>query len=245
MIKKLTIISLMLMGIASFMAACGTADSSKDDSSTDVQTVEADGKEPETAGDEEEAEKDETESDDVLNKDDEQGEENEDEEADDEPEQYTKVDSENTDNGKEEDLKYSEIHGSTRGDIEYDDTEGYYILPLTAGFYNWTNQDVVDKWLAFALPKGVEVADKRAMTNGVLAVELDDGHTGIAVKVPNIRGIGSEDHQEVDIPLTGKPDDNDPNFNYYLLEVDGNKRTYQIISEIGSDNDLDFSVMEE
>lgn len=150
------------------------------------------------------------------------------------------------DNGNDdEDLNLKEIHGTANGDIAYDFNKGYYVLHLQAGLSNYTNtQDVNKKWVAFALPNGVAIPDVGDVPSGILPVQLNDGGTGVAVKVPDVKGIGNQTIF-LDIPLQGVPEDNDPNNNLYLLNVDGNAGTYEEIGQIKSQRDIDFSVMDD
>lgn len=148
---------------------------------------------------------------------------------------------------KDEDLKLREIYGSANAieDIEYDKVKGYYMLDLQVGLSNYaSSQSFSDKWIAFALPDGVSVPDVEEIPSGVVIVTLPDGHKGVAVKIPNIHEISSE-HLYLDLPLIGTPDDNDPNENLYLYNVDGNAHTAELIGEINSTRDIDFSVMKD
>src|SRR5699024_7128571 len=147
----------------------------------------------------------------------------------------------------DEELKLGEIHGvaDQREDMEYDAQKGYYVIELSAGLYNYTNtQDVDEKWVACALPDGVSVPEVEEIPSGLVTVTLPDEHTGVALKVPNVKGIGSESFT-LELPLTGEPDDNDPNENLYLYNVDGNQEQAALIGEIKSNRDIDFSVMED
>ncbi|HLR15846.1 MAG TPA: hypothetical protein VK144_08460 [Bacillota bacterium] len=148
---------------------------------------------------------------------------------------------------KDEDLKLREIYGAANAseDIEYDKVKGYYVLELQAGLSNYTSsQSFSEKWVAFALPDGVSVPDVDEIPSGVVVVTLPDGHKGVAVKIPNIHEISSE-YVYIDLPLIGTPDDNDPNENLYLYNVDGNAHTAELIGEINATREIDFSVMKD
>src|SRR5699024_6683768 len=120
--------------------------------------------------------------------------------------------------------------------------KGYYTLDLRAGFSNYTSsQDIKGKWVTFTLPDGVNVADD--LPNGVTSVYIA-GKTGIAVKVPDIEGIGSETVQK-QIPLTGEDTDNDPVYNLYMVDVDVDAGQYEEIGQVNAQRDIDFSVMDE
>lgn len=142
----------------------------------------------------------------------------------------------------DEDLDLSEVFGNASGNIEYDIEKGYYVLDLRAGFTTFTSgQDIENKWVAFALPNGVKVADD--LPNGVVSIFIA-GKTGLAVKVPNIQGIGGETVNKK-IPLTGQVDDNDPVYNTYMVNVDTEANGYEEIGELRGQREIDFSVMEE
>lgn len=149
---------------------------------------------------------------------------------------------------KDEDLKLSDILGTARvgGDgIVYDEDKGYHVLHLQTGLSSYSNSNVFkEKWIAFALPNGVSVPDIDEVPSGVVIVTLPDGHKGVAVKIPSIDGISSETIF-LDLPLIGKPDDNHPNNNLYLFNVDGNKHSSQLIGEISSQRNIDFTELEE
>lgn len=149
---------------------------------------------------------------------------------------------------RDEDLKLKEIYGAANGInevIEYDDDRGYYILDLQAGLTNfYSKQDLKEKWVAFAIPDGVSVPNTEDVPSGVVVVSLPDGHSGIAVKTPNLQGL-SDETLYLEIPLIGEPNDNDPNENLYLYNVDGNEHKAALIGEISSTRDIDFSVMTE
>lgn len=114
-----------------------------------------------------------------------------------------------------------------------------------AGLTNFdSSQDLDEKWIAFAIPDGVSVPDVDDIPRGVVVVSLPDGHTGVAVKVPNLKGL-SDENVYMELPLIGEPDDNDPNENLYLYNVDGNEGSAELIGEIKSTRDIDFSVMAE
>lgn len=145
----------------------------------------------------------------------------------------------------DEELDLKEIHGTAyqKDDMEYDSDKGYYVLDMLAGLANFTNtQDVENKWVAFAIPDGVSVPDVDDVPSGFVLVTLPDGHTGIALKVPNLKGIKDQTFS-LEMPLIGEPDDNDPNENFYLYNVDGNEEHAELIGEIQSTREIDFSVM--
>lgn len=151
------------------------------------------------------------------------------------------------DESSDDALKLHEIYGtaSQREEISYDDEKGYYIMEIDAGISNNTNtQDVKEKWVAFAIPDGVSVADVEDIPSGMVLVSLPDGHEGIALKLPNMQGIQHETNP-FDIPLIGVPDDNNPNENLYLYEVNGNEDRATLVGEIKSTRDIDFSVMKD
>lgn len=149
---------------------------------------------------------------------------------------------------KDEDLILKEIYGTateSNDGFEYDEENGYHILHLQTGLTNYTNSNVFkEKWIAFALPNGVSVPDVDEVPSGVVIVTLPDGHEGVAVKIPNIDGIDSET-LFIELPLIGEPDDNDPNNNLYLYNADGNEHSSQLIGEINSQRDIDFTKLEE
>ena len=157
---------------------------------------------------------------------------------------------EDEDSTADADLDLGEILGTANqlddeAGIWYDAEEGYFILDLQAGLSNYTNtQDLNEKWVAFAIPDGVSIPDVDDIPSGVVVVALPDGHTGVAVKVPNLKGISSE-NVYMELPLIGEPDDNDPNDNLYLYNVDGNEESAELVGEIKSTRDIDFSVMTE
>src|SRR5699024_6650433 len=131
----------------------------------------------------------------------------------------------------DEDLNLNEVYGSASGEITYDIEKGYYTLDLRAGFSNYTSsQDIKGKWVTFTLPDGVNVADD--LPNGVTSVYIA-GKTGIAVKVPDIEGIGSETVQK-QIPLTGEDTDNDPVYNLYMVDVDVDAGQYEEIGQVNA-----------
>lgn len=173
-------------------------------------------------------------------------------EEDEEPEELTGIETDNDhsqdkEKTADEDLKLGEIHGTAYSseDIEYDDDKGYYVLNLLVGLLNYeSSQDLDEKWVAFALPDGVTVPDVEEVPSGMVVVTLPDDHTGVALKIPNIKGIGGESYK-LELPLQGEPDDNDPNENLYLYNVDGNKGHAELIGEIKSNREIDFSKMKE
>lgn len=149
---------------------------------------------------------------------------------------------------KDEDLNLGDILGTARESndgFEYDDDNGYHILHLQAGLSSYSSSNVFkEKWIAFALPNGVSVPNVDEVPSGVVIVTLPDGHEGVAVKIPNIDGINSETIF-LELPLIGEPDDNDPNNNLYLYNADGNEHSSQLIGEISSQRDIDFTQLEE
>src|SRR5699024_814151 len=100
------------------------------------------------------------------------------------------------------------------------------------------------KWVAFALPDGVTVPNVEDVPSGMVMVTLPDDHMGVAFKVPNVKGM-SEQSYTVELPLVGEPDDNDPNENLYLYNVDVNQERAELIGEIRSTRKIDFSKMKE
>src|SRR5690625_3415730 len=141
----------------------------------------------------------------------------------------------------DEDLNLKDIHGTANGDIEFDISSGSYKLELQAGLSNYaSNQDIENKWVGFAIPNGVNVVGE--LPSGVVRIQIA-GKNGLAVKVPNIRGIGGENVYH-DIHLTGEVDDNDPVLNMFLLNVDTEAGQYESIGEISGQRGIDFSVME-
>lgn len=142
---------------------------------------------------------------------------------------------------EDEDLILGDILGTANGDIEFDITSGNYVLGLQAGLTNVTNgQDIEDKWVGFAIPNGVDVVGD--LPSGVVPI-FTAGKSGLAVKVPNIQGIGGENVYH-DIQLTGEVDDNDPVLDLYLFNVDTEANQYEEIGEISGQRGIDFSVME-
>lgn len=148
----------------------------------------------------------------------------------------------------DEDLKLKDILGTAdakKNELVYKEDKKYHILELTAGLSNYNSQIIKNKWVAFAIPKGVSVPDVEEVPSGMVVVSLPDGHTGIAVKIPNLDGI-SDEKVKLEIPLIGEPDDNDPNKNLYLFNVkDGEKKKAELVGEISSKREIDFSVMKE
>src|SRR5699024_6655312 len=70
------------------------------------------------------------------------------------------------------------------------------------------------------------------------------GKSGLAIKMPDVSSY-SRESLFLDIPLMGVEDDNDPHINLYLLNVDVNAESYEEVGQLGSQRDIDFSVMEE
>src|SRR5699024_11657664 len=85
-------------------------------------------------------------------------------EEDEEPKELTGIETDNDhsqdkEETADEDLKLGEIHGTAADheDIEYDDDKGYYVSSLLVGLLNYeSSQDLDEKWVAFALPDGVD-----------------------------------------------------------------------------------------
>lgn len=141
----------------------------------------------------------------------------------------------------DEDIKLQDVIGTASGDITYDIAKGAYVLDLRAGFSSSTSQhDIDEKWVAFALPNGVDVASD--LPSGTVRIFLN-GKTGIAVKVPNIKGIGMESVNK-EILLTGEPDDNDPIVNLSMLNVDTEANQFDEIGEVRGQREIDFSTMQ-
>src|SRR5690625_786855 len=257
MYKRILILSFVFMLAFSPVAAVAAeVDEEKDNAnqSEEVESTDSDEEESEESegtaaeaveGNEEVVEDEESEESDIEADTSEEAMEEETDEAEDTTteEETEEVDEEeiSTFATEDEDLILGDILGTANGDIEFDITSGNYVLDLQAGLTNVTNgQDIEDKWVGFAIPNGVDVVGE--LPSGVVPIFIA-GKSGLAVKVPNIQGIGSENVYH-DIQLTGEVDDNDPVLNLYLLNVDTEAGQYEEIGEISSQRGIDFSVME-
>lgn len=146
------------------------------------------------------------------------------------------------DEEEEEELNLTDVFGTAKGEIAYDFNKGYYVLDLRAGITNFhTRQEIKNKWVAFTLPNGVQIADN--LPSGVVPIGIA-GKAGLAVKIPDVKSSSSE-HVNKQIPLTGVENDNDPHLNTYLLDVDVNASTYEEIGQLRGQREIDFTVMEE
>lgn len=146
------------------------------------------------------------------------------------------------DEEEEEDLNLNDVFGTASGDITYDFNKGHYVLDLKAGIMNFhTTQEIKNKWVAFTLPNGVEVAEEPP--SGVVPIRIA-GKNGLAVKVPDVKSSSSE-YVDKQIALTGVENDNDPHLNMYLLNVDVNAGNYEEIGQLNGQREIEFSVMEE
>src|SRR5690625_737336 len=257
MYKRILVLSFVFMLAFSPVAAVAAeVDEEKDNAnqSEEVESTDSDEEESEESegtaaeaveGNEEVVEDEESEESDIEADTSEEATEEETDEAEDATteEETEEVDEEeiSTFATEDEDLILGDILGTANGDIEFDITSGNYVLDLQAGLTNVTNgQDIEDKWVGFAIPNGVDVVGE--LPSGVVPIFIA-GKSGLAVKVPNIQGIGSENVYH-DIQLTGEVDDNDPVLDLYLLNVDTEANQYEEIGEISSQRDIDFSVME-
>ncbi|MEI3607851.1 LPXTG cell wall anchor domain-containing protein [Pseudogracilibacillus sp. SE30717A] len=145
-------------------------------------------------------------------------------------------------NEEEEELNLRDVFGRASGDIVYDFNKGHYVLNLRAGITNFhTTQEIKNKWVAFTIPNGVKIGQD--LPSGVIPIYIA-GKTGLAVKIPNVPSSGSE-HVNKQISLAGVENDNDPNVNMYLLDVDVDSNSYEEIGELRGQREIDFSVMEE
>src|SRR5699024_5411843 len=137
------------------------------------------------------------------------------------------------------------VYATASGDIEYDVSKGHYVLDLREAFSYSQNVDDIeinDKWVAFALPTGVSVADE--LPSGMIQIGIA-GKTGLAVKVPNISGSSPGEFVDKEVALTGAVEDNDPYENLRMLEVDTESNTYEDLGEVQGQRNIDFSDMEE
>lgn len=150
----------------------------------------------------------------------------------------------NAGENNDDDLNLDNIYGTAMGKIHYDWNKGYFILKLRAGLGNYSSKPIKQKWVAFALPDGIYVPDVADVPIGIVPVNLYDGHNGIAVKIPDVKGY---EHQfiNLDIPLAGKISENynSPNKNLYLFNVDTKNGIAEDLGQIGDQRDIDFSVM--
>src|SRR5699024_4279150 len=161
------------------------------------------------------------------------------------------------DEGEEDEdveLDPSIIHGSANANnespgghgITYDFEKGYYVLDMQAGLghraFADKEQDINNKWVAFALPNGIEVADE--LPSGVVSVPVA-GHDGIAVKIPDIpAGKVTGEYVYPKIPLKGEVTNNDPVLNLYIYDVDIDSMQYENLGQVHGQRDISFSVME-
>lgn len=143
---------------------------------------------------------------------------------------------------EEEELNLTDVFGRASGEVTYDFNRGYYVLDLRAGITNFhTQQKIKNKWVAFTLPNGVQIADE--LPSGVVPIGIA-GKSGLAVKIPDVNSSSSE-HVDKEIALLGVEDDNDPHLNMYLLDVDVNSNSYEEIGQLRGQREIDFTVMEE
>src|SRR5699024_10415031 len=208
-----------------------------DEESEADEPVKTDAEEPEEGenADEKAADEEEAVEDNEENEDTGSNEENE-EEADGEEE----ADQDQAD----EDLDLDNIYGAANGDITYDFNKGYYVLDLQAGLSNMSRSQVLqDKWVAFALPDGISLANAD-IPSGVVPVYIK-GKNGLAVKIPDVGEFPDSKYVYPKIPLIGEMDDNDPVENLYLLNVDVAAQKFENLGQIKSQRKIDFSVMEE
>ncbi|WP_339226087.1 LPXTG cell wall anchor domain-containing protein [Oceanobacillus sp. FSL K6-2867] len=145
----------------------------------------------------------------------------------------------------DEDLDLTKIHGAANGEITYDFNKGYYVLDLQAGLSNYSSSQVLDqKWVAFALPDGVYLPDVKEVPSGVAQVYLPYGKSGIAIRIPDVSEFPDSKYVYPKIPLMGEPNDNNPNENLYLLNVNVDEMTFENLGQIKSQRNVDFSVMQ-
>lgn len=147
----------------------------------------------------------------------------------------------------DEDLDLTKIYGAITQpygtSIQYDFNKGYYVLELQAGLNNMSdNQVLTNKWVAFALPDGVELA-YTDVPAGVVQLPVNEKN-GLAIKVPDVQESPDSKYVYLDIPLIGEPNDNDPVENLYLYNVNVDERTYEDLGQIKSQRNIDFSPME-
>ncbi|WP_186579006.1 hypothetical protein [Aquibacillus kalidii] len=148
---------------------------------------------------------------------------------------------------EEEALNLEEIYGTADGSIHYDFNKNYYVLSLKAGLNNFSeNQELKQKWVAFALPNGVYIPDNEDVPAGVVPVTLYDGHTGIAVKIPDVGTFPDSKYIDITIPLMGQVEEgyNSPNENLYIYNVDTEARTVEDLGQIKNTRNIDFTVID-
>src|SRR5690625_3694225 len=145
----------------------------------------------------------------------------------------------------DDELDLDNIYGTARGNIEYNVNKGYYVLDLQAGFSNHSGSQVIqDKWIGFALPNGISLANTDDIPSGVAQVTIK-GKSGLAIKIPDVKEFPDDKKVFLDIPLVGEENDNDPIENLYILDVDVDNRSFNNLGQINSQRNIDFSVMEE
>ncbi|MDL4842396.1 hypothetical protein [Aquibacillus rhizosphaerae] len=150
----------------------------------------------------------------------------------------------NEENSENEELNFFLMSGTADGNIYYDFNKGYYVLQLDASIFNLAGkQNLIDKWLVFSLPTGVDIPDVDGVPDGITPVTLHDGTTGIAVNIPDIEGAGKEGVQ-LDIPLIGTADVSNENTDIYVANVEAESNTYEILGQVRDERNIDFSVMD-
>ncbi|MFD1852032.1 LPXTG cell wall anchor domain-containing protein [Oceanobacillus bengalensis] len=158
------------------------------------------------------------------------------------------IDEENTEQQQlDEELDLTNIYGAINQrsgtSLQYDFNKGYYTLELQAGLNNMSGSQVLNqKWIAFALPNGVYLADEDVPA-GVVQLPVN-GKNGIAIKIPDVKEFPDSKYVYPTIPLVGEPDDNDPVLNLYLYNVNVDELTYEDLGQIEGQRDIDFSIME-
>lgn len=170
-----------------------------------------------------------------------------------EGEEETPAENEGEENGSEnenetadedEELDLTKVYGTARGDIHYDFNKGYYVLRLQAGLSNHSSsKELIQKWIAFSLPNGVAVPNVDEIPSGIVPVQLYDGSNGIAVKIPDVGTFPNSKTVFLDVPLIGEPNDNNPNRNLYLMDVDVDNQTYSDLGQIEMQRKIDFDPM--
>lgn len=141
-----------------------------------------------------------------------------------------------------EDVNLQGMTGNVTGDVTYDVQKGYYVLDVDASLEKQSHtEDVDEKWLAFALPEGVDVVVED-MPEGIVFVGLPNGHTGLAMKVPN----QGNNHRSMTyhIPLVGEGSASHPHEAIYLMDIDVKAYTYENLGQLNGQREIDFSVME-
>ena len=133
-------------------------------------------------------------------------------------------------------------------DIVYNYNKGYYEVRVQAGLFNPTSQEIKDKWVAFALPEGVYLANEN-VPSGVEFVKVN-GHNGIAVKIPNVGPYGHKSIFPI-IPLKidpnvaeGKVEDRNPYYTLHLYEYDPASDSFYDLGELGNQREIDFTQFE-